>query len=165
MNAEGEREFEAFYRQEQRRVLRLCYGVLGDIGLAQDAAQEAWVRYLRYARGEPPQLSRPLLVTVALNAARDLERRRRRRREELHSDMIAYSAAQDAQDQDLIDAVQRLPAPEREAVIMHYALDMPVAEVAAVLQKRSGAVKSLLHRARAHLRSMLIPEEEISHGR
>ncbi|MDA8345668.1 MAG: RNA polymerase sigma factor [Thermaerobacter sp.] len=165
MNSQRERDFEAFYRREERRVLRLCYGVLGDPGLAQDAAQEAWIRYLRYADGPRPQFSVPLLVTVALNAARDWERRRRRRPEDLHADMIAFSTAIEPDDRDLLDAVSKLPVQERGAVLMHYALDMPIGEVAAVLQKRSGAVKSMLHRARGHLRSLLTPEEEISHGR
>ena len=165
MNPQGEKDFEAFYRREERRVLRLAYGVLGDPGLAQDAAQEAWMRYLRYADGPHPQFSVPLLVTVALNAARDAERRRRRRPEELQGDVAAQGAADGAPDRDLLDAIAKLPASEREAVVLHYALDLPIVQVAEVLQKRSGAVKSVLHRARGHLRALLTPEEEISHGR
>ncbi len=161
-----EEEFERFYRSEERRVLRLCYGVLGDSELARDAAQEAWLRYLRYIEGERPEYSVPLLVTIALNAARDWQRRRRRRPEDLQSDVPGQAAAPAAaRDPDLLAAVRSLPDPEREAILLHYGLDLPLVDIARALQKRTGAVKSILHRGRARLRSLLEAEEGISHGR
>lgn len=166
MHENREEEFERFYRSEERRVLRLCYGVLGDSELARDAAQEAWLRYLRYIEGERPEYSVPLLVTIALNAARDWQRRRRRRPEDLQSDLPGQAAAPAAErDPDLLDAVRSLPDPEREAILLHYGLDLPLVDIARVLQKRTGAVKSILHRGRARLRSLLEAEEGISHGR
>ncbi len=165
MNLEREKEFEAFYRSEERRVLRLTYGLLRDSGLAQDAAQEAWMRYLRYAGGPRAQFSVPLLLTIARNAARDADRRRRRHPEELKDEIIAPAQSGEPVERDLMEAIWKLPEAEREAVLMHYALDLPLAEIADVLEKRTGAVKSLLHRARGHLRALLTPEEEISHGR
>jgi RNA polymerase sigma-70 factor (ECF subfamily) len=164
MDAQREQEFEALYRREHSRLVHLAYGMLGDRGLAQDAAQEAWIRYLRYLDGERPQFSIPLLITVALNVARDWARRRSRHLEDLRPDVTAEAPPYPAH-RDLLDAVRRLPSPEREAVVMHYALDMPVAEVAAVLGKRAGTVKSLLRRARGHLRALLTPEEGIADGR
>ena len=161
-----EADFERFYRAEERRVLRLCCGVLGDGEMARDAAQEAWLRYLRYIEGDRPEYSVSLLVTIALNAARDWQRRRRRRPEDLPGDLPERAASPGPeQDPDLLDAVQRLPQPEREAILLHYALDLPLIDVARVLQKRTGAVKSILHRGRAHLRSLLGAEEGISNGR
>jgi len=166
METERVHEFEQFFAREERRVLRLCYGVLGDRELAQDAAQEAWLRYLRYIEGESPEYSTPLLVTIALNAARDWQRRRRRRLEELHPDVPdAPAPPAPERDHDLVAAVRSLPEPEREAIFLHYALDLPLVDVARVLQKRTGAVKSILHRGRAHLRSLLDAEEGISNGR
>jgi RNA polymerase sigma-70 factor (ECF subfamily) len=165
VHEDREAEFERFYRSEERRVLRLCYGVLGDSELARDAAQEAWLRYLRYIQGERPEYSVPLLVTVALNAARDWQRRRRRRLEELRPDTPEHAAPSTAGgDPDLMDAMRRLPDQEREAILLHYGLDLPLADIARVLEKRTGAVKSILHRGRAHLRSLLAAEEGISSG-
>ena len=159
-------EFESFYRSEERRVLRLCYGVLGDSEMARDAAQEAWLRYLRYIEGDQPEYSVPLLVTIALNAARDWQRRRRRRLEDLRGDMPERGLQPDRdRDLDLVDAIRGLPEPEREAILLHYGLDLPLVDIARVLQKRTGAVKSILHRGRAHLRTLLSGEEGISHGR
>ncbi len=166
MHERREEEFERFYQSEERRVLRLCYGVLGDGELARDAAQEAWLRYLRYIEGDLPEYSVPLLVTIALNAARDWQRRRRRRPEDLRRDLPERAAPSGAErDPDLLDALGRLPEPEREVILLHYGLDLPLADIAQVLQKRTGAVKSILHRGRARLRSLLEAGEEISHGR
>ena len=166
MHESREPEFERFYRSEERRVLRLCYGILGDSELARDAAQEAWLRYLRYIEGDRPEYSVPLLVTIALNAARDWQRRRRRRLEDLQADVPERAApARPERDQDLVAAVRGLPEPEREAILLHYGLDLPIVDIARVLQKRTGAVKSILHRGRARLRTALGTEEGISHGR
>ena len=166
MHENRDEEFERFYRSEERRVLRLCYGVLGDSELARDAAQEAWLRYLRYIDGERPEYSVPLLVTIALNAARDWQRRRSRRLEDLRDDVPDRPAPPAAAgDPDLMDALRRLPDPEREAILLHYGLDLPLIDIARALQKRTGAVKSILHRGRAHLRSLLQTEEGISNGR
>lgn len=164
MESQNGRRFEDFYLREERRVLRLCFGVLGDRELARDCAQEAWIRYLRYAEGERPQFSVPLLVTIALNASRDGARQQSRRPEELRADVPEPPGApHHDDDDDLLKAISRLPQAEREAVVMRYALDLPITDIAAALHRRTGAVKSLLHRARGRLRAMLT-EEEISHG-
>lgn len=166
MHEGREQEFERFYRSEERRVLSLCYGILGDRELARDAAQEAWLRYLRYIEGEAPEYSVPLLVTIALNAARDWQRRRRRGLEDLHADVPERAApSRPERDQDLLEAVRLLPEPEREAILLHYGLDLPLGDIARIVQKRTGAVKSILHRGRAHLRTALGAEEGFSHGR
>jgi len=161
----SDEQFEQFFRSEERRVLRLCYGVLGDPELARDAAQEAWLRYLRYIEGDRPEYSVPLLVTIALNAARDWQRRRRRRLEDLRDDVPERAAPGTERDPDLLAAIQGLPDPEREAILLHYGLDLPLVDIARALQKRTGAVKSILHRGRARLRAQLEAEEGISNGR
>jgi len=107
----------------------------------------------------------PLLVTIALNAARDGQRKRQRRPEELRADIEAAAGSGTPKDDTLLQAVQLLPAPEREAILLHYVLDLALTDVARILQKRTGAVKSILHRGRAHLRAMLEAEEGMADGR
>jgi RNA polymerase sigma factor (sigma-70 family) len=52
-------------------------------------------------------------------------------------------------------AVRSLPSKQATAVSLHYFADLPVEQVAEVMGIPDGSVKSLLHRARATLRSKL----------
>jgi RNA polymerase sigma factor (sigma-70 family) len=51
------------------------------------------------------------------------------------------------------EAVARLPRRQRAAVVLHYFLDLPLAEVAETIGTTTPGVKSLLHRALVTLRS------------
>ena len=53
------------------------------------------------------------------------------------------------------DAIDRLPESQREAIRLHYLEGMKLAEVAAELDKTSGAVAGLLHRGMKTLRDQL----------
>jgi len=53
----------------------------------------------------------------------------------------------------VIVALQRLPARQRAALILHDVLDRPIADVAEALGTNANAAKALLARARATLRS------------
>lgn len=54
-------------------------------------------------------------------------------------------------DHGLRDLVERLPARLRAVVLLHYYVDLSVADVARLLGRPEGTVKSDLHRARAVL--------------
>jgi RNA polymerase sigma factor (sigma-70 family) len=68
-----------FVRRYQRRVFGLAYSILGDAGLAEDTAQETFIRVLRHAsvfdarRGAPGSW----VLTIAHNLAVDAARVRR----------------------------------------------------------------------------------------
>jgi RNA polymerase sigma-70 factor (ECF subfamily) len=51
--------------------------------------------------------------------------------------------------------VARLPLGERTALVLHYRQELSVNEVAAALGVTTGTVKTLLFRARRHLRAAL----------
>jgi len=55
----------------------------------------------------------------------------------------------------LAAALERLPAAQREAVELRYLLGMPLAEIAAAMEKSPAAVAGLLHRGLAGLRELM----------
>jgi RNA polymerase sigma-70 factor (ECF subfamily) len=55
--------------------------------------------------------------------------------------------------------VAELPAAQREVVALRYAEDLTTEEIAEVTQRSRGAVRILLHRARARLRDLLQGKE------
>ena len=61
----------------------------------------------------------------------------------------------DTEDRELIAALQRLPLPQREALVLHHCLDLPVEAVAAQTGVRVGTVKSRLARGREQLAALL----------
>ncbi|MDQ3957486.1 MAG: sigma-70 family RNA polymerase sigma factor [Actinomycetota bacterium] len=68
----------------------------------------------------------------------------------------AQSLAIASEDRDLLwKAVSRLPAAQREVVRLRYLKDLTIDEIARATRRSSGAVRVLLHRARAGLRQRL----------
>ncbi|MBW3623427.1 MAG: RNA polymerase sigma factor [Armatimonadetes bacterium] len=57
-------------------------------------------------------------------------------------------------------ALARLTPEHREAFVLHHVQGLSVAEAAQVLQAPAGTVKSRLHAARAHLRTLLSESQE-----
>lgn len=158
-----EEEFERFYRQRERQVRRVVMGMLGDAPLAADAAQETWLRYLRYVDRPDPRFDVALLIAVARNVARDFWRRRKP--EQLNERMADRAGAANVEDSILMaDLVARLPLPEREVVVLHYALDLPLDAIARQLGQSESAIKSRLHRARLRLRDEFEQGEGTQHG-
>lgn len=58
-------------------------------------------------------------------------------------------------DEGLVQALTRLPAAQRAAVLLRYADDLSVREIARLMGRREGAVESLLSRGREALRQSL----------
>src|SRR5579862_1267296 len=83
-DARGEASVEAFVREHWATVWRAAYAITGDRQLAEDAAQDAFVRAL--AAWESRDRARPLgpwLRRIAANCAVDLLRRR-------HGDWLVF---------------------------------------------------------------------------
>jgi RNA polymerase sigma-70 factor (ECF subfamily) len=65
----------------------------------------------------------------------------------------------------LIEALRRLPLRHRQALVLHYLLDLPVEEAARTLEVPAGTVKSWLARGRKALAAHLGEEEvRADHG-
>jgi RNA polymerase sigma-70 factor (ECF subfamily) len=60
----------------------------------------------------------------------------------------------------VMDALQRLPKPQRQVIALHYLLDMPVADIAASIGVPAGTVKARLARARTALAGLLGEHDE-----
>jgi RNA polymerase sigma-70 factor (ECF subfamily) len=56
---------------------------------------------------------------------------------------------------ELADALRRLPAQQRAAIVLHYYADRPIREIAATLGISSATVAVHLHRGRNKLRELL----------
>ena len=145
-----------FFDEHYPDVLGAVTLVSGSRAVAEDAVNEAVAR--AWERGEGIQHLNRWVLTVALNIARN--RWRRTRREVPGHDMGDRTV--EPADPALIDlrlALRKLPLRQREVVVLHYLLDLPVSEVAEWLGLSPGGVKHALFRARRSLARVLSSEE------
>lgn len=139
--------FEAFYQRWHSPIRRSLALALGDVGLADEAIDEAMTRALaRWDVLSAYDHPEGWLYRVGLNWARGVFRKRRY---ELLSDLDTNSQTREdpVPDPDLIGAVGRLSLRLRAVVVARYYLDFSTAEVAEALDIPEGTVKSRLSRA------------------
>ena len=160
-HASAER-IEAVYRTEGERFRRLATAVAGREA-AGDVVQEAFALALRKRRswrGDGPLEA--WLWRLVLNAARDADRRR------LRGDRLAvrllHAARRDpvpavAFDDELHGPLRRLPARQRDCVVLRYYGDLAYEAIAEVMGIESGTVGALLSKAHTALRAELTEED------
>ena len=146
-------EFGELFRAEFPRLAGYCLRLLSDEQLARDTAQEALVRV--WSRWRAVADPRAYAYVVATNLARAEWRRRSNGRVLLRRLAGAHDDVHHDRDSSLLDAVRRLPPRLRDPVLLHYFADLPLAEVATVLDRPVGSVKQRLHQARGELATML----------
>ncbi len=161
------------------RVVALVRRMLGDVDEAEDVTQEAVLRaYLGLAALRRPTSFGGWLCGIALNVARMRVRQERVGRHSLADvtggsrvplsllaspDQSPERIAEAEEDLRAVrDALEILPAGQREVVLLHYVDGLSCEEIAALLGTTSGAVRVRLHRARRRLRERLsIHYEEV----
>jgi RNA polymerase sigma-70 factor (ECF subfamily) len=144
--------FDDFYRTEYPALLGVATALVGSIESGEDLVQDTMVKSLmRWSTVQ--RLDRPggWAHRVLLNACTSWWRRRRT--EAMYIARLRRSdAAVDGPSPDAMafwDSVRRLPERHRTVMVLHYAGDRSVAEVAAILSIPEGTVRSDLTRARA----------------
>jgi RNA polymerase sigma-70 factor, ECF subfamily len=163
-NGDG-RALEALVERHAPRVQRLAIQVVGDLEEARDAAQESLVKLctrLRQFRGDAQFAT--WLHRLVVNTCRDrLARQRVRQTEQLEaeerpagedSDPTRAAVLAEAR-RDLAEALSRLSANQRLAVVLRDVGGLTYEEIARVARMPVGTAKCYVHRARARLRARL----------
>jgi len=158
-------KLEELYLCHGPEVLRLAYLLTGDRELAEDLAQEAFVRVARRLTGlRNAESVRWYLRRTVVNLANSHLRRRRVERDHMPALVISAAVAA-ASTVDVVttqavrDAITRLSPRQRVVVVLRYYEDLTDQQIASVLSWPVGSVKSALHRATAILRQHLGQEE------
>lgn len=149
-------------------VRRLTRAVLHDHDDADDAAQEAFFSAWRSRdRFDPERSFKPWLGQIAINAARDLARRRTVRRTEAIPETLASDGATPASAAERTDlrgrlgqALNELPERQRLALVLFELEGYAHAEIGTVLGIPEGTARSEVFHARRKLRSALGEAEE-----
>ena len=147
------------------RLLGVAYGMLGELGEAEDIVQEAWLRWDAADRSAIRN-SEAFLVTVTTRLAVDRLRSAQHRREAyvgpwLPEPLVAdVDGAPDDPERiaieaerlslALLGALERLNPVERAVLILRDAFDLDYAEIADVVDRSPANVRQIATRARAH---------------
>jgi RNA polymerase sigma-70 factor, ECF subfamily len=155
--------FEAFYAGAVGRLLGQLLPVTGDLHEAEEVVQEAFARAsVRWTRLRDYDVPEAWVRRVAMNLAADRARSlRRQTRAMLRLGPPPQVPAASAEAVALVAALRTLPVRQRQAIVLHHLVDLPIEEVARTLGTRPGAVKSLLARGRRALANRLSDAEEV----
>jgi len=148
--------FESFYRREYARMVAIARALVRNGSAAEDLAQESFVAAHRHwdrvsAYGDPGAWVRRVLINRATSfhrkagaEVRALARLGGRADEDVLPELTPRAI-------EVWDEVRRLPRRQAQATVLHYVDQLTIEEIGEVLGVSAGAVKTHLHRARAHL--------------
>ena len=140
--------FDALYRSEHLRMVRLARLMVGSQPDAEQIVHDAFVRlHGAWDRVEQPGA---YLRTIVVNLCRT--HLGRRSREDLRSDVDTGGLDLAPDLDETWQALCRLPERYRVALALRFYEDLPDAEIARVLGCRVGTVRSLVHRGLDRLR-------------
>ena len=155
----GSPSVEAAWRSHRPYLVNLAYQMLGDVGEAEDIAQES---FLRLARTDPSQIDdvRGWLTVVAGRLCLDQLRSARARLERPHDAAVDDSRSNEPNPADrvtlddevrtaLLEVLRRLTPGERVAFVLHDVFQMPFEEIAEAVGRPIGTCRQLARRARA----------------
>ena len=151
---------DAAWRSHRPYLVNLAYQMLGDVGGAEDVAQEA---FLRLARTDARQIDdvRAWLTVVAGRLCLDQMRSARARHEHPdESGALDVVASPDLEPADratlddevrtaLLEVLRRLSPGERVAFVLHDVFQLPFEEIAETVGRPVGTCRQLARRARA----------------
>jgi RNA polymerase sigma-70 factor (ECF subfamily) len=157
-----ERAFQLLSRRHLPAMLGLARRILGNAGDAEDVAQEAFVRVWTHApRWQPLAQFRTWLTRVVVNLCLDRKRRAPWVDLDAAGEVVDpgpradEKAESDERERMLTAAIDKLPARQRDAIMLTYTEGMSNAQVAEILGTSVSAVETLLVRGKQNLRRTL----------
>ena len=139
-------------------LVRVAYRMLGSVAAAEDAVQDAFLRWLdtdRSAVREPEAFLRRIVMRLCLDVLKSAQRQR----ETYVGPWLPEPVIQDDQDDSddvtlpLMMALERLLPLERAAFLLHDIFGVGFGEVAETIGRDPASCRQLASRARAHVRA------------
>lgn len=141
------------------KIYRYCFFRLRDPDLAEDLTQETFLRFYRQISYEEEGKALAYLYTIARNLCLDAVRRARPAAPLRETDPAPDPFAPAEQCIALRQAIEKLPADWQELLLLRYANDLPVGQIAALTGLSRFAVHRRIRSALAALRTMLQKED------
>jgi RNA polymerase sigma factor (sigma-70 family) len=149
------------FEEHRTRLRAVAYRMLGSLPDADDAVQDAWVRFSQSEAGGVDSVG-GFLTTIVARVCLNMLRARKTRREDLvgvhvpdpvvtgedGADPETEAVLADSVGLALIVVLDTLPPAERLAFVLHDLFDVPFAEIAPMVGRSEAAARQLASRAR-----------------
>jgi RNA polymerase sigma-70 factor (sigma-E family) len=162
--AQARQQVTALYQAHALGLVRLAVLMVGDQLTAEDVVQDAFLGlYRRWHALQDQEKALNYIRTSVLNGCRMIHRGKYRRSHILpeepgYAESAEATAMLDEAHREVLGALRRLPARQREAVVLRYYLDMTEGQAAQMMGVSRGTVKSATSRGIAALARMLKEE-------
>lgn len=150
---------EDTFRKYGDRIFSAAFSVCRNKADADDVVQDTLIRYLSLDKEfESEEHLKAWLLRVAINRAKDITSSFWRKNTVEWEDYMDDLAFEEPKDSHLFEAVMNLPEKYRAVIHLFYYEDYAIEEIAVILRRPAGTVKSQLNRGRALLKNMLQEE-------
>lgn len=155
----ADESIESLFHAHYARIVYTAFSLVGDWDLAEQLAQEAYLRlWRRWSWIADPQAAPSYLQRTVVNLSRETMRRRVIERRVLKARSMERPPATGPDAADVVElrrAITALPARKRECIVLRYLLGLSEAETAGLLGVSVGTVKSQTHKGLQQLRDRL----------
>ena len=137
-------------------VYRIAYRYVKNPIDADDVFSEAFLSYFKKERSfESEEHRKAWLIRVTINCAKDFLAKNSQWQQFQEEVLYEQSAPMKDTYMDLHNAIEQLRPEYREVIKLHYLDDLPVKQIAQVLDRNENTVKTQLSRAREALKELL----------
>lgn len=149
-------EFDDLYRREFPKLLRIATALCGRRDLGEELVQDAMVKVLaRWSTVREYDKPEAYCRRVLINATIGMRRRQRWEKRALARDGAERLQALPPEASEFWSLVRALPVRQMQVIVLYYADDRAVADIATVLEIAEGTVRATLHQARESLRAQI----------
>jgi RNA polymerase sigma-70 factor (TIGR02957 family) len=153
---------EEVFEAHRELLFAVAYRMLGTVADAEDAVQDAWLRWSAAPRSdiaEPRAYLARTVTHVALNRLRSARARREAYVGSWLPEPLLTTGPDTADRAELAESVslamlvvlESLTPEERAVFVLHEVFGFPHAEIAAAIGRSDASVRQLMHRAREHV--------------
>jgi RNA polymerase sigma-70 factor (ECF subfamily) len=162
--ARDEPDIATLVRDFNGLLYRVAYSIVRNPSEAEDIVQETFLRVVEH-RGKLSAIRtmRPWLIRICWNLA--LDRKRRIRPDQMDDTFAAELVSRELGAEAhllasrdvaaVLHALDRLPAAEKQCLLLAAMEELSTAEIAAVMGRSESSIRSLIFRARTHLKDRL----------
>lgn len=149
-------DFERVFKRNNKRLFLIALSFTANQYDAEDILQNSFMKLLKTkAEFENDEHIDKWLTSVTVNESKNLLKSAFRKKSADFEDYVATCSFESEKSEDLFNAVMSLPKKLRTVIHLFYYEDMPIKEIADMLNIKQSAVKTRLCRAREQLKIQL----------
>lgn len=142
-------------------VFWMCYAYLKDYQLAEDVAQETFIRvYQHYGKFHNQSSVKNWIIRIAINLCKS-QKMTHWWKKQLCEDIMEVEEEIEERfeavlnQQIIFEEISKLSPKYREAILLYYYQDFKISEIAVIMGEKDSTIKSRLKRAREKLKPRL----------